>query len=115
MTEILLLNWIHTFFATTLVAISITILPHVLEGAANARGFEKICRKEFSFGTPEIKKQTAAFTIIDAKNTVGAVSATYAKNIAIDKAFVSGIHIITIFRSNKSDTLFTYHSFSSKR
>lgn len=69
---------------------------------------EKIRRKDFSFGTPEIKKQTAAFTVIDAKNIVGAVSATYAQNIAVDKAFLSGIHTVFSKNSNTFGPAFYY-------
>ncbi len=55
---------------------------------------EKIQKREISFNKPETTKQTSSFTVIDAKNTVGAISATYAKNIAIEQARKNGIHTV---------------------
>lgn len=61
---------------------------------------QKIDKGEFSFDTPSIIKQFPSFTVIDAKNTIGAVSASYAVDIAIDQARTNGIH--TVFSRNSN-------------
>lgn len=55
---------------------------------------EKIDRGDFSFKSPSVIQQKTSFSIIDASNTVGAVSACYAVNIAMEQAKVSGIHTV---------------------
>ena len=61
---------------------------------------QKIDRGEFSFDSPSIIKQLPSFTVIDAKNTIGAVSAKYAVDIAIEQAKDAGIH--TVFSRNSN-------------
>lgn len=58
----------------------------------------KLSKNEFSTTRPEIIKQAPSFTIIDAKNTVGAISATFATQIAVEQAKNNGIH--TVFSRN---------------
>lgn len=55
---------------------------------------EKIERGEFSNSEVIVTKQTAAFTVVNAMNTIGAISASKCVEIAIDKAKTSGVHIV---------------------
>lgn len=59
---------------------------------------QKLDRGEFSFRKPEVERQMPGFTKIDAQNTIGAVSATYATDVAIGEAKKSGVH--TVFSRN---------------
>lgn len=59
---------------------------------------QKCERGEFSYENPTIEKQTAAFTIVDAKNNIGAVSMNYITEVAIKTAMKEGIH--TVFSRN---------------
>lgn len=59
---------------------------------------QKMDKGEFAYISPKILKQFTAFTIVDAQNTIGAVSATYAARIAVRQAQKSGIH--TVFSRN---------------
>ena len=61
---------------------------------------QKIDRGEFSFDMPSVVKQLPSFTVIDAHNTIGAVSAAYAVDIAVEQAKTSGIH--TVFSRNSN-------------
>ena len=61
---------------------------------------QKLDKGEFSFDNAEIIKQLPSFTVIDAKNTIGAVSAAYAVDIAIQQAKEYGIH--TVFSRNSN-------------
>lgn len=69
---------------------------------------EKINRNEFSFEKVQVIKQYSAFTIIDALNTIGAVSAIECVEIAIKKAKSSGIHIVFSRNSNTFGPGFYY-------
>ncbi len=60
----------------------------------------KIERGDFSFGEPDIIRQSTSFTVMDAKNTVGAVSANKAAEIAAGQAKTSGIHIVFTRNAN---------------
>ena len=60
----------------------------------------KIENNEFSFCSPAIIKQLPSFTVIDAKNTIGAVSAMFAVDIAIRQSKTNGIH--TVFSRNSN-------------
>lgn len=61
---------------------------------------EKFDRGEFSNDGIEIDKQTASFSLVDAKNSIGAVSAMRCVDIATNKAKKSGIHMV--FSKNSS-------------
>ena len=61
---------------------------------------QKIDKGEFSFDNAEIVKQLPSFTVIDARNSIGAVSAAYAVDIAIGQAKKNGIH--TVFSRNSN-------------
>lgn len=69
---------------------------------------QKIDRGDFSFATPSIVKQFAAFTILDANNTVGAVSADYAVKIAVEQARLHGIHTVLSRNCNTFGAGFYY-------
>jgi LDH2 family malate/lactate/ureidoglycolate dehydrogenase len=69
---------------------------------------QKIERNEFSFETPMLIKQFPAFSIIDAKNTIGAISANYATDIAIEQARESGIHTAFCRNANTFGAGFYY-------
>lgn len=55
---------------------------------------EKINRGEFSTDDIKVVKQSAAFTTVDACNSIGAISAMRCVDIAIEKARVNGIHTV---------------------
>ena len=69
---------------------------------------QKIEKGEFSFETPEIVKQFPSFSVIDAKNTIGTVSALAAVEIAVEKARTSGIHVVFSRNSNTFGPGFYY-------
>lgn len=54
----------------------------------------KIDRGDFSFVEPSVIRQFPAFTILDARNTIGAVSASCAVKIAVEQARLNGIHTV---------------------
>ena len=60
----------------------------------------KISKGEFSFEKPRIIKHFPSFSIIDANNTIGAVSASFAVDLALEHARISGIH--TVFSRNSN-------------
>ena len=59
---------------------------------------EKIKKGAFALGKGIIRKQLPSFTLLDAHNTIGAISATQAVQIAIEQAKKYGIH--TVFSSH---------------
>lgn len=60
----------------------------------------KIDRGDFSFFDPVIIRQNTSYTILDAQNTIGAVSAVKAAKIAVEQAKTSGIHIVFTRNAN---------------
>lgn len=75
---------------------------------------EKLGNGEFATCNLEIKKSTASFTILDAKNTIGAVSASKATDIAIKKAKASGLHAVFVRHGNTFGAAFYYAEMISK-
>ena len=69
---------------------------------------QKIEKNEYFFETPEILKQFPSFTIINANNSIGAVSASFATDIAIEQARISGIHTVFSRNSNTLGPCFYY-------
>lgn len=69
---------------------------------------DKLDKGEFSNCDIRIIKQTAAFTMIDAMNTIGAISASSCVDIAIEKAKKSGVHIVFSKNSNTLGPAFYY-------
>lgn len=69
---------------------------------------QKMERGEFSFGSPAIVKQMPSFTVMDARNVVGAVSAVCATKIAVEMAKTSGIHVVFSRNSNTFGPGFYY-------
>lgn len=63
---------------------------------------------QFSVVDVEIAKQTPAFTSIDAKNSVGAISAIKATEIAIEKASEYGVHTVFVKHCNTYGPAFYY-------
>ena len=63
---------------------------------------------QFSVENAEITKQTPAFTAIDAKNCVGAISAIKATERAIEKASEYGVHTVFVKRCNTYGPAFYY-------
>ena len=59
---------------------------------------KKLDQGEFAICEPEVLKSMASFTTMDAKGTMGAVSAYKATEIAVDKAKQYGMH--TVFARN---------------
>lgn len=59
---------------------------------------QKLERGDFGLGEPTIVKQSPAFTVVDANNVIGAVSAKMAVDICIAKASEFGVH--TVFARN---------------
>ncbi len=70
---------------------------------------------QFSVDDPEIIKQTAAFTKLDANNCIGAVSAAYAVEIAIEKARKHGVHTVFAKNCNTYGPAFYYAELMSKK
>lgn len=69
---------------------------------------EKYDKGEFSNEEIVVLKQTASFTKIDAKNSIGAVSAMSCINVAIEKARESGIHVVFAKNCNTFGPAFYY-------
>lgn len=63
---------------------------------------------QFSVTDVEITNQAPAFTVIDAKNCVGAVSAIKATEIAIEKANEYGVHTVFVKHCNTYGPAFYY-------
>jgi LDH2 family malate/lactate/ureidoglycolate dehydrogenase len=63
---------------------------------------------QFSLDDTEIIKQTPAFTTLDARNSVGAVSAIKATNTAIEKALEYGVHVVFSKNCNTYGPAFYY-------
>lgn len=63
---------------------------------------------QFSVEDPGITKQTPAFTLIDAKNCIGAISAIKATEIAIEKASEFGVHTAFVKHCNTYGPAFYY-------
>lgn len=58
----------------------------------------KFGKGDFSIAEPKVVKQSPAFTVLDAENVVGAVSAKKAIDICVEKASEYGMH--TVFARN---------------
>ena len=69
---------------------------------------QKINKGAYSFTQPVVIKQFPAFTIIDAQNTIGAVSASYAVEIVTKQAETNGIHTVFSRGSNTFGPAFYY-------
>lgn len=69
---------------------------------------EKIEKGDFSVEKPSIIKQLPSFSVIDAKNSIGSISAMYAVNIAIEQAKTNGIHSVFSRNSNTFGAAFYY-------
>lgn len=61
---------------------------------------KKIDNNEFSIESIIIKKSFPSFSIIDAQNTIGAISASFAVELAIKQAKKFGIHTVFSYNSN---------------
>ncbi len=69
---------------------------------------EKIDRGEFGTGEIKILKQTPSFTVVDANNLIGAVSAVECVEIVTQKAKKSGIHVVFARHCNTLGPAFYY-------
>lgn len=69
---------------------------------------QKIDKGEISLDKSEVIKSVPAFTLLDAKNSIGAISAYKATKIAIDKAKKSGIHVVFSRNNNTYGSAFYY-------
>lgn len=69
---------------------------------------DKIRKKEFNLETPKIIRQTSSFTVVDANNTVGAVSGDFGTEIAIENAKISGLHTVFVRHANTYGPAFYY-------
>lgn len=69
---------------------------------------EKIDRGDFSSQSPRVIRQDISFSVVDASNTIGAVSACYAANIAVEQANINGIHMVLSRNSNTFGPGFYY-------
>ena len=69
---------------------------------------DKIERREVTFEPIRILKQLPAFTIIDANNTIGAVSASKAVEIAVAEAKETGVHTVFAHNANTFGPGFYY-------
>lgn len=70
---------------------------------------EKIDKGEFSIDQqPAIIKSKSSYTIINANNSVGAISGNKAVEVAIEKAKISGIHLVLSRNANTLGPAFYY-------
>ena len=69
---------------------------------------QKIDNGDFAFVTPETVKQLPSFSILDARDTIGAVSASYAARLAVRMAKTSGIHAVFSRNANTFGPGFYY-------
>ncbi len=70
---------------------------------------EKIERGGYQIGVkPEIKKETAAFCVVDAKNTIGAYSASFCMEYAIKRCRDAGIYTVFSRGANTFGPAFYY-------
>lgn len=69
---------------------------------------DKFDRGEFSTEKIQIIKQSASFSTVDSKNSIGAISAMKCVDIAISKAKESGIHVVFSKNSNTLGPAFYY-------
>lgn len=69
---------------------------------------DKIKQKKFNLNSISILKHTDSFTIVDASNTIGLLSAVDCTNIAIDNAKNNGIHFVLARNSNTLGPAFYY-------
>ena len=76
---------------------------------------KKIESGSFYLGETKILKNTASFTVIDAHNSIGAISALKASQIAVDGAKKYGLHVVFSRNSNTYGPAFYYTEFMAKQ
>lgn len=76
---------------------------------------KKIDSKNFALEDIIILKSTSSFTLIDANNTIGAISALKASKLAVEKAKKSGLHVVFSRNSNTFGPAFYYTEYIAKK
>ena len=75
----------------------------------------KLEKKEFEITDIEVLKSTGSFTTVDAKNSIGAISASKCVDIAIKKAKENGIHFVFSKHCNTFGPAFYYANLIGER
>ena len=68
----------------------------------------KLEKGEFSLEDITIEKQTPGFTLVNANNAIGAISADHCVDIAIEQAKTNGVHIVWAKNCNTLGPAFYY-------
>ena len=76
---------------------------------------KKIDSKQFFLEDISVLKSTSAFTLINANNSIGAISALKASKIAVEKAKKSGLHVVFSRNSNTFGPAFYYTEYIAKQ
>lgn len=75
----------------------------------------KLENGDFGIGAPAIIKESPAFTVLDAQNIIGAVSAKKAVDICVEQAAQYGVHIVFSRNSNTFGPGFYYAELIAKK
>lgn len=75
---------------------------------------DKIKNGQFAIAQPNIIKESPSFTVMDSNNIIGAISATKASQICIDKAKEYGMHTVFAKNCNTFGPAFYYAELMSK-
>lgn len=75
---------------------------------------DKLKNGQFVIAQPNIIKESPSFTIMDSNNIIGAISATKASQICIEKAKIYGMHTVFARNCNTFGPAFYYAELMSK-
>lgn len=75
---------------------------------------DKLKNGQFAIAQPNIIKESPSFTVIDSNNIIGAISATKASQICIEKAKKYGMHTVFARNCNTFGPAFYYAELMSK-
>lgn len=75
---------------------------------------DKLKTGQFAIAKPTIIKDSPSFTVLNSNNTIGAISATLASNLCIEKAKEYGMHTVFARNCNTFGPAFYYAELMSK-
>lgn len=75
---------------------------------------EKMKSGQFAIAKPTLIKDSPSFTVLNANNTIGAISASYASKVCIEKASEYGMHTVFSRNCNTFGPAFYYAELMSK-
>lgn len=75
---------------------------------------DKLKKGQFSIAEPNVIKESPSFTLMDSNNIIGAISATKASHICIEKAKEYGMHTVFARNCNTFGPAFYYAELMSK-